>query len=102
MPRPAHLAPYRPLAMTSTFAASNRASIDADELRPKLHVASDAHGSDHPMKTDPFFGVATSVTPVPVGRAATHDFLQFIPAGSTLTWPDPVPTGWTDSELMGS
>jgi hypothetical protein len=46
---------------------------------------------DHPEKTEPFAGVAVSMTFAPVAYAWEHVEPQLMPAGVELTVPDPLP-----------
>jgi len=48
-----------------------------------------------PAKVDPEFGVAVSVTAVPLAKLALHVVPQVIPAGELVTDPAPVPAAAT-------
>jgi hypothetical protein len=52
---------------------------------------------DHPAKVEPAFGVAVSVTAVPLANPAEQVEPQLIPAGELVTDPVPVPALWTVS-----
>jgi len=47
------------------------------------------HAPDHPVNVDPAFGVAVSVTEVPVLNSALHTVPQLMPAGLLVTVPLP-------------
>jgi hypothetical protein len=53
--------------------------------------------SVHPVKVDPFVGVAVKVTTVPIAKFAEHPDGHEIPAGELVTVPVPVPLSVTAS-----
>ena len=51
---------------------------------------------DQPLKIEFAFGLAVSVTDVPLANVVVHVDPQLIPAGLLVTVPPPVPAFWTE------
>ena len=62
-----------------------------------VHVPVPLQPPDHPAKVEPLWGVAVSVTFVPLLNIALQAWLQLIPDGELVTVPLPVPLVCTDS-----
>ena len=57
-----------------------------------MHVVVPVHAPPQPVNVDPVFGVAVSVTVVPVENTPVHDLVQVLmaEAGELVTSPPPV------------
>jgi hypothetical protein len=63
----------------------------------RLHAPVPLHPPDHPAKVEPLWGVAVSVTFVPLLNIALHAWLQLMPDGELVTVPLPVPLVCSES-----
>jgi hypothetical protein len=83
--------------------ALNVAVTEVLAVRFALQVPVPLHAPDHPANVEPEFGVAVSVTVVPLAKLALHVWPQLIPEGLLVVVPDPVPLFCTvSSKLEGT
>jgi hypothetical protein len=78
-------------------AVSNVAVTDVVLVGVTLQVPVPVQAPDQPVKVELAFGVAVSVTAVPLGKLALHVVPQVMPAGELVTDPPPVPATATFS-----
>jgi hypothetical protein len=91
--------PVPDLETVSTGVLVNVAVTFLGASMTTVHAEVPEHAPDHPANTEPVFGVAVSVTVVPVPNDALQELPQAIPAGELETGPLPSPAfdtvrGW--------
>lgn len=87
----------RTVSRTGATAGINVAVADALALRSNLQVEVPLQAPDHCENLEPDFGVAVSVTVVPVVYSALQVVPHLMPVGLLVIVPAPLPALWTAS-----
>src|SRR5687768_14730008 len=87
-----------PATATDTVKVCAKFAVtDVLEVTVTTHVPVPEQPFDQPVKTEPAFAVAVSVTCVPSSNSAPQSSVQLRPAGLDVTMPAPAPVKLTDS-----